>query len=322
MTIEFFTGFEGCGSGADVTGFFDYQVYLGLHTTGGYDNSRCGYINNRGARFYKNITACKTVCTGMHVTGLGTESGWDDYDPIYKFTVGSDLIRVKNESTGIKVYRGGTVIASYGTPISSSQNHIEFKLFSDATAGTVQLKLNGILVIDEDSLDTDGGDITQILWGCTYTDPVYWDNIFIADDWQGILISVLCQPTSDSAVDFTPSTGTDNYAMVDEVAQDGDTTYVESETVGNKDLYGYEDVTTGYDVVAVCVATTSKKDDAAAKGLQVIANQDSTDYDIGSAVALSETYEREINILNLAPDGTAWTKTKFDAITWGFEVAS
>lgn len=44
-------------------------------------------------------------------------------------------------------------------------------------------------------------------------------------------------PDTDSAVDFTPSAGSDNFAMVDDLPNDGDTTYNESGTAGHEDLF-------------------------------------------------------------------------------------
>jgi hypothetical protein len=46
-------------------------------------------------------------------------------------------------------------------------------------------------------------------------------------------------PTSDSDVNLTPNTGSDNYALVDELCHDDDTTYVETSHYHTKyDLYG------------------------------------------------------------------------------------
>jgi hypothetical protein len=49
---------------------------------------------------------------------------------------------------------------------------------------------------------------------------------------------LLYTPVGDSESDFTPSTGADNYAMVDDFqGRDDDTTHVSSNTAGNRDRY-------------------------------------------------------------------------------------
>ena len=50
-------------------------------------------------------------------------------------------------------------------------------------------------------------------------------------------------PTDTALADFTPSAGSSYYALVAEAPDDdGDVSYVESGTVGHKDLYGYRDI--------------------------------------------------------------------------------
>jgi hypothetical protein len=53
-----------------------------------------------------------------------------------------------------------------------------------------------------------------------------------------------------------------------------------------------------------------------------------TERDVGAEIALSETYPAGVGLtgvlttLGEAPDGTAWDRAKFNAVKWGFEVAS
>jgi hypothetical protein len=51
----------------------------------------------------------------------------------------------------------------------------------------------------------------------------------------------------------------------------GDASYVESGTVGHKDLYGYQDLTaTPAAIVAVQLATVARKDDAGGRSLRAV----------------------------------------------------
>lgn len=330
--IEFFTGFEGCGSNADVQAFFDginHATYTTYSATGGYDNGKC--VKSPSSSFYLGYIACaaaKTKAFGLHVKGLGT-SGYNlnlNYHLFRVLTVGGSYIRVFNTSSGLEVYRDSTLIASCTEKITVDLTHVEIKIYSHASAGTVQIRINGGLVIDASGLNTTGGDITSILIGNSRTANVYFDNIFIADDWCGELKSYLVKPSSDVVSDFTPSAGSDNYAMVDDAAQDGDTTYVEADTVGHADLYGYEDVPTDITIKAVSIVTVAKKTDAGDRAIKHIARQDAVDYDLDE-LYLGTSYPSGVGsavfeILNTAPDGSAWTPSIFNAISWGFEVSA
>jgi hypothetical protein len=68
--IEFFTGFEGCGSDGDVRALFDSSSGATQPTyvsTGGYDNGKRMNLNYGWAR--KNCTAAKTKAAGGHFLG-------------------------------------------------------------------------------------------------------------------------------------------------------------------------------------------------------------------------------------------------------------
>jgi hypothetical protein len=149
--------------------------------------------------------------------------------------------------------------------------------------------------------------------------------MFIADDWQGELRSYLLQPASDVAAGFTPLSGTDNFAMVDDTGQDDDLTYVASSTVDTLDLYGYGNIDTHTIIKAVSVVTVAKKMDAGARSIQHVARQDATDYPLDE-FALATAYPATAGtamaeVLDAAPDASAWTPTILNGISWGFKVS-
>ena len=69
-------------------------------------------------------------------------------------------------------------------------------------------------------------------------------------------------PSADTAhADWTPSTGTDHYALVDETTVNSDTDYVASGTVGDLDLYEVGDLPfTPESIHAVQVTTCARKE--------------------------------------------------------------
>jgi len=330
MGIEWFTGFEGCGSDADVYSLVDgvnSTSTIKYHATEGFAGGKAIYTNSSSISgiFKKNCIAAKTKVTGFHVKGLGTAGystslSWH----FLRFTLGSVLIRIFNTLAGLEVYRDSTLIASCAVIVSSAWNHVEVKLVSHASAGSIEIKVNGESVLSATNINTDGADITPIWYAQTSTSDVYYDNVFIADDWQGELKSYLLQPNSDESVQFTPNSGDNNYSRINQAAQDGDTTYVESNTSGHKDLYGYTDIAANMEIKAVSAVTVAKKTDVGDQPLKLIAKQGATEYELDTKY-LATAYPAAaldgwIKTLDAAPDASPWTPVILNAIQWGFEI--
>lgn len=347
MTIYFQTGFEGCGDTSDCkaliydlttyafAGYFDYQATAGL---GGGKCIRAmnDYRTDEGLRFRKTVPSAavgKTLAVGFHVKDGG--HGFSTSNAYAGAIIGfiGPGIYITNESTCMRVFRGGTQIASitggqYGL---GQYHHFEAILFSDASAGTLTIKVDGKTVYSGTSLNTGGSDITSIQFSSSYGETSrYYDNIYIADALQGELKMKLFSPSADDSCDFTPSTGSDNYAMVDDTAPDGDTTYNESSTLNHADLFEYEDMAgeeLDGSIAAVSIVTIAKKLDAGDRAITHITEQDATGYDHtefylttdyvkGHGAFTSLAYE----VLNTAPDGSAWTPAIFNALKLGYEI--
>jgi len=362
MGLEFFTGFEGINSWEEMIGFFsDVETYyqgtsaetVAFKTSGGLDDGKCigiCYWENKIFGYATiNVTSVKTVALGFHIRNANYCPGWSsDYNSkrFYICKLNGADISLWNTDDGVAVYNAaGTRLALYEHIMSSGIHHVETKVYSNASAGTVTVKIDGLEIISLTGANTSGNDITSVTLGNTarcsvegdvidiYGDSLrgwaYFDNIYIADDLQGELASYLIKPESDDSVQWTPSTGADNYAMVDEVGSDGDTTYVETTTAGYKDFYEFEDlpgtVTTINGVSVVVVA--KKVDPSGLTQVQLLAEQDASEYEVGDAFTLTTEYpenfsEAQCRVFSTCPDGTAWTPAKLNAIKWGIKAVA
>jgi len=278
------------------------------------------------------VTATKTIVVGFHIkSSIASES--ENPGSRYMVQFIGPGVQIYNTQSGFRLVRSGDIISSAGLHawLNTAIHHVEIKFFSSATAGTIDVKVDGLLVWSDSGLNTGGQDITSITFGPasdTY-ESCYYDNIFISDDWEGELASYLIKPESDDSVQWTPSTGVDNYAMVDDDAQDGDSTYVETTTAGRKDIYEFEDVPgTVTTINAVSLVLVAKKvDPSGLTQVQMLSVQDSTERNAGDAVTLTNAYpsvplDAKYRILTTCPDGTAWTPAKLNAIKWGFEAVA
>jgi hypothetical protein len=327
--IEFFTGFQGCGQDGDIQAFFNntYSSTAPRYSAdNGWDNGKCIRSGSASCAFRRDVPPGKTKVAGLHIRGLGTY--------VYSTMLNNCVLRfvgpgitLYNTAAGLEVYRVSTKIAELpGTILSGDLQHLEFKCFSHASAGTFEIKVNGILLAGWSGLNTGGSDITGVLFGCTQKSDVYYDNLFIATDWIGELKSALLLPAADHAVAFTPSAGSDNYAMVDEDAQDGDATYVYSDTPDAEDLYEFSNLPAGLIPLAATVVMVARKDDVDARALQMRAEQGGIGYDVGSQFGLSTTYpsgvlEGQFVTLAQSPGGAAWDRDILNAVKWGFKVS-
>jgi hypothetical protein len=237
------------------------------------------------------------------------------------------------------LYRGPLITlvatASAGTT-SGIWHHLECRATCADSGGTFELRIDGVTLINYT------GDTRYSTTGTAGFDRVYfcsnnsalsggaWDDLYVMDDtgsvantWLGDCRVNTLAPTSDSAVQFTRSTGASNYLTLDEGRHNSDTDYVESATVGHIDKYGYADLAAAVATVyGLQVITWAKKTDATARTMRNKLYSGATTTD-GSSYALLTTYAPFAQLTTLNPDGSVqWTPTTVNAALAGFEVVS
>jgi len=347
MAIHLMTGFEGCNSVEECHAILDayaYYSYKGsciFESTGGFNSSRGlrlrvddHYDKYHGYRLLCNLPVAlvgKTAAAGCYfkLSHLGYSTIEYGAGSILVFH-GPDIRIMSTSTAGLKIFRGTTELKEITTgPIANQWYHIEACLFSDASAGTIVIKLNGHEICNESGLNTGGQDITGIRLSTPYANygDTYYDNIYFADELQGMLQMSLARPNGDyDADDFTCSSGTDRYALIDE-DYDGDTSYIESDTVGHQAIFDYEDYTAGGTIVAVQVNTIAKQTDSG-RSIKHVFVQESSIYD-GDEFALGLNYPGQtaldpphFEVLNTLPDGSAWTTPDFNDLKIGLEVST
>lgn len=123
---------------------------------------------------------------------------------------------------------------------------------------------------------------------------VYFDDYYEADTNTkiGIMRIDTLRPTADSAVQWTPNSGVNNYSRVNETLVDGDTSYVSDNTIGHSDLYSIAPLggspTTIYGVQPVMFG---EKTDANPRSVYMQVKSGGT-LDLGAAQNLMSNYGR------------------------------
>jgi hypothetical protein len=147
-------------------------------------------------------------------------------------------------------------------------------------------------------------------------DDVYVTNIATRLGESRVLV---LYPTADTAdADWTPSTGVDHYATVDEATVNGDAGYIASGTVGDLDLYDVSDLGVMPDSIqAVQVTLCARKDDAASREVRCKVKSGAATAD-GAAHALTASYVYYRDVFETDPDtSAAWTAGGVNAVQIG-----
>jgi hypothetical protein len=130
--------------------------------------------------------------------------------------------------------------------VPSLWNHYQVKATLHLTAGTAEVKLNGVTVLLLSGVQT--STVTENIGGFGYGstgvggNTVNIDDLYAADDFLGDLIVKSLFPTSDGdSSQWTPSTGTNHSANVDETSVSM-TDFNSDSVSGHRDLYQVTDL--------------------------------------------------------------------------------
>ena len=120
---------------------------------------------------------------------------------------------------------------------------------------------------------------------------------------------------------FTPIGATPNYACVDEVAIDGDTTYVDASNLHNRDTYVFPDALQAVQLVkAVQIGITAKRVGADLITLTPSIRISSTDYD-QTPIDLTTSYVTYLEQFTTNPaTSVAWTESDTAALEAGMQM--
>lgn len=207
--------------------------------------------------------------------------------------------------------------------------------FKMADAGTVELRINGV---NEGSWSGDtlpGADtkLTKLVISPdTVNRSMLYDDICVNDvsgtadnSWIGGSRIIALRP--DAAGDltqWTPNTGA-NYAAVDEVTPDGDTTYVATDTADKIDLYNLAapSLPTGAVINRVWVQAVAKKMDAGVDDKVSLGVKSGATTDWSTAKTLSTAYELISGTdYTVNPDDSeAWEEADLNALQAGIKAA-
>lgn len=222
----------------------------------------------------------------------------------------------------------GTLLGQTALPVltASAYHHIETKVVRHASAGTIELRVNGETKLDLDTLALGASDIGMQVIGCDnstsgpsnyYKDYIYWDGSGSAgNDFQGSVAVRDLYPDADIDIgDWTPSTGSTIWDLINETTPD-DTDYGQAADpapdpvkMSLTDLP--DDVTS---VRALIPIKRAIKTDGGDCNIQVGLTPNDTDWDDGADHPLTTAYTYSWDVSHTSPATAApWTPSEVNA---------
>jgi hypothetical protein len=331
---------DGCDS---YTAWSDVSVRYPGSSTSGTLNATGGRFGGQ-CLFPSGSLKVSFPHTGSSAVFVGGSVNFSDtttnYTVLYLMntTTGSETTEVSvNIDNGIiRLYRGSqvTLVASSTVLFAPMVwHHMEVKATIADSGGNVEVRMNGVTVInytgDTRASSSGTAGLDRIIWNGPSSTKGAFDDIYIIDStgtpntFVGDCRINSLAPTSDSSVQFTRSTGASNYLCVDEVKQNSDTDYVESSTVGHKDVYGYADLSASVaQVHGVQTLVWMKKTDAASRTVRSLVVSGGVTAN-GAAAGLNTSYTPIPTIVSTDPaTGAQWTASAVNSATAGFEIVS
>lgn len=227
----------------------------------------------------------------------------------------------------------GSALASTTTVLLAGQWYlVEIHYLQHSSGGILQVKIDGVQEINfsGNTASTGSGGLSYFLAttdtgtkGQQIDDLAVndtsgsVDNSWLGDGWVDFLL-----PNGDASVQWTPSTGSSNYATVDERTSNGDTDYNSSASSSDKDLLNLTTISlsSGQEISAVQPVVVAKRVVADTPlNLEVGLKSGSTeDFDSGHTLTTTyKTYRGDI-YLNNPDDGQAWEQADIDALQVGY----
>lgn len=299
---------------------------------GRYGTGKAIKASTSSGRLTKLITASAQIIAAgaIRVDSIAATrvlvAGWADTNSVQHATL------QVSTSGQLQACRAGVVLASSaaGLIVAGAWNFIEMRATIADAAGVIEVKLNGVQVINFSGDTKNAGTATNFdaVSICSDLNVVYDDfyvlnssgsapqNTFLGE----VVVQTLVPNAAGASTQFTPVGSATNYENVDELPYSA-TDYNASSTVGHKDSYGLSnlDAATGT-IFGVQANMIASKTGIGAAGLRSLVRSGGTDYpDASQALTATPAWYGAIRETDPAT-AVAWTASGVNALEVGAEV--
>lgn len=340
MALIFLDSFDYYAT-ADILLKWSANSEMSIQTPGRTGAGAMGHANTSGTPF---VTKSGLPSHATYIVGVAFQNtnGAISTRTLLALREGSTVhVDVRIDAAGkLTVTRNGTLLGTGTTVVpNSGWQYLELKATCHDTAGVAVLKLNGVVEINLTGQDTRNGgtgvfDGIQLWSKQSFNDQRTWfDDLYICDgsgsapsnDFLGDCKVECLLPNGDGATSQlvgSDGNSVNNSLLVDETQENGDTDYVESSNVGEKDTYAFGNLATVTGTVyGVQVIPVAKKTDAGTRQIVSVARLSGTEVD-SAAKNLTGGYAQLPDIREAKPGGGAWTIADVNGAEFGVKVTA
>lgn len=288
-----------------------------------------------------NLTTIDTVVIGFSVywAGLPSESIYSSSIFMSLYDGSTRGVYLQFTGVGNVVIGCNTILQTISTPISLGTWHfIELKVKCHASAGTYELRIDGVTVAIATGVNTQAGSNTyhstfrlsgqetNIVGTPRFDDLYFLDSSGIRNnDFLGIQkVTTLFPDGTGSANAWTAfpvaTPAADHYTLVDEVVCDDNVTYVESLVSAQKELWAYQDIADAGNISGLQVNVDCRETDANPFNL-ITTVKTASESDNSASLVGTSSWITKRRILETDPaDSTVWDVAKINSAQFGIKV--
>jgi len=235
-----------------------------------------------------------------------------------RFGVAGSIVTLETESAAIA---------------DANWHYIEFKTKLHNSTGTWEVHLDEVTIMNGTG-DTDNlvrQPACHLRMGHIQSAIIDYDDLYILDttgsvnnDFLGDVLVQRLRPNGDTLTkDFTRSTGSTNWDLINELGEDDDSTYVESKTLAQRDLYEYEDLPmSAATIYAVIAKPVLRKSEPGSRTCKLLCFSDPIEDETGT-IYPSTSYVRQAKLFETDPATSAlWTDAGVNDAQFGVEIVS
>lgn len=233
-----------------------------------------------------------------------------------------------NSDGSLSLYKGGMTSTdlietsdSYLT--AGTYHHVEFRAFIDDTVGEFELRVNGITAIQLGGLDLGTSPAKGVGWGNVNGGvDAYYDDIFIwngegeyNNDFLGPLRVLTVYADEDgSPQNWSVIGAATAHEAVDETSPDGDSSYVGTDTIGDKCTLVLPELPAEVSQIAgIYVPVYGRIEEAGTAQINVSAIRDGQSYYGGETTPLTSSYTYWPFVFDYDPSTELpWDKAGFE----------
>jgi len=282
-----------------------------------------------GCRYHVPTPAVNTVVMAVY-NGTGTQPGTSDLQ----------VNALSSGSCSISRFVGGTMETVTGVFTTDTWHYVELKFTissGSSSNGSYEVHVDGTQIMVNTAARTNGNFFSVVqqirfpnMSGASTTagDFVGFDDIYILEvdgttpnDFIGASARVISLPPDADAGtnNWTTSTGTDHYALIDENGADS-SDYLEESTNGDADMFDITDTVADGGFIALKVEAEAIALTTTSHTLDVRCNSNATVAETNHAVTSTTAYDVFTHYQVTDPDTAgSWTQASIDAVDVGIQ---